>query len=358
MLAEVERRHAASVSATLMPGWCACHRLGMVGHQFGFPQADLCHGSDDGVGVGNRAEAVGDRTDTHAVDPRIDLREACPGAAKGMASSDGQGPGSLRQRRRAEGADGGQRRGPELPPRIPRGVLLVHVPPSDVLQYHQRPVRMQAARWPMARLLSRSPLTRPCRARQPLPRIRRRRGGGRVPVRADAASGHHFLHSSAPPTIPRPLSAANRSTRSTAARAMAWTFAGATWGGRCSGPNVTLNDEKGELIAPILAGSRAGRGMDAIKLPDADVTAVAVGSRVTLPCPASRGARLGCLHRTAAVGQQLVGEFDADRPDRDGTRQREAPDDRERGIFQQQTRAQLPVEPGDRGHRASPRRHA
>jgi hypothetical protein len=50
--------------------------------------------------------------------------------------------------------------------------------------------------------------------------------------------------------------------------------------------------------------------------------------------------------------QQFVGELDADRPDRDGARQREASDDRERGIFQQQTRAQLPVEPRNRGHRA------
>src|SRR6185503_15785840 len=47
--------------------------------------------------------------------------------------------------------------------------------------------------------------------------------------------------------------------------------------------------------------------------------------------------------------QQFVSDFDADRPNRDGTRQREAPDDRERRIFQQQTSAQLPVEPRDRG---------
>ena len=63
------------------------------------------------------------------------------------------------------------------------------------------------------------------------------------------------------------------------------------------------------------------------------------------------------LHDPAAVlerqpfVQQLVGDFDADRPNRDGRRQRQAPDDRERGIFQQQTGAQLPVEPREDRHR-------
>jgi cytochrome c oxidase cbb3-type subunit 3 len=51
-------------------------------------------------------------------------------------------------------------------------------------------------------------------------------------------------------------------------------------GGDQGGPNllrsqVVLNDQDGELIAPIVHGARADKGMPAFTLPDADVTAVA-----------------------------------------------------------------------------------
>ena len=56
--------------------------------------------------------------------------------------------------------------------------------------------------------------------------------------------------------------------------------------------------------------------------------------------------------------QQFAGDFDADHPNRDGRRQRKAADDRERGTFQQQTRAQLPVEPRNRGQAGIHTRHS
>jgi cytochrome c oxidase cbb3-type subunit III len=51
-------------------------------------------------------------------------------------------------------------------------------------------------------------------------------------------------------------------------------------GGQLGGPNllrslVVLNDQKGELILPIIRGSRAERGMPPLPLPDNDVEAVA-----------------------------------------------------------------------------------
>jgi cytochrome c oxidase cbb3-type subunit III len=51
-------------------------------------------------------------------------------------------------------------------------------------------------------------------------------------------------------------------------------------GGTTGGPNllrsqVVLSDQKGELILPIVHGSRAERGMPALPLPDADVIAIA-----------------------------------------------------------------------------------
>lgn len=52
-------------------------------------------------------------------------------------------------------------------------------------------------------------------------------------------------------------------------------------GGDQGGPNllrsqVLLNDQDGELIRPIVRGSRAATGMDAIDIPDADIVAIAV----------------------------------------------------------------------------------
>lgn len=52
-------------------------------------------------------------------------------------------------------------------------------------------------------------------------------------------------------------------------------------GGDQGGPNllrsqVLLNDQDGELIRPIVRGSRASTGMDAIDIPDADIQAIAV----------------------------------------------------------------------------------
>ena len=52
-------------------------------------------------------------------------------------------------------------------------------------------------------------------------------------------------------------------------------------GGDQGGPNLLrsqalLNDQDGELIRPIVRGSRAGGGMDAIDIPDADIQAIAV----------------------------------------------------------------------------------
>ena len=72
----------------------------------------------------------------------------------------------------------------------------------------------------------------------------------------------------------------------------------------------------------------------------------------TMSCVSRLTTRPPSVERQPFV-QQFAGDFDADRANRDGTRQREAADDRERGIFHQQTRAQLPVEPRDRGQRTA-----
>ena len=65
-------------------------------------------------------------------------------------------------------------------------------------------------------------------------------------------------------------------------------------GGDMGGPNllrsdVMLNDRMGELLAPILAGSRQGRGMPAIPLPPGDVTAVAAHVHSVLAMGAVQG---------------------------------------------------------------------
>ena len=77
-----------------------------------------------------------------------------------------------------------------------------------------------------------------------------------------------------------------------------------------------------------------------------DAAVSRVSRRTTRP-PSSNGSRL--YSSSPATSMPTV-------PIAMARRQREAADDRERGIFQQQTRAQLPVEPRDRRHRASPRR--
>jgi len=86
-------------------------------------------------------------------------------------------------------------------------------------------------------------------------------------------------------------------------------------GGDMGGPNllrsdVMLNDQNGELLTPILNGSRASRGMDAISLPEADVTALAAYIRSILAKGRPQGAppsgavvELNILVGDAAAGQ-------------------------------------------------------
>jgi cytochrome c oxidase cbb3-type subunit 3 len=66
-------------------------------------------------------------------------------------------------------------------------------------------------------------------------------------------------------------------------------------GGDQGGPNllrsqVVLNDQDGELIAPIVHGARADKGMPAFTLPDADVTAVATYIHEVLRSARGQGA--------------------------------------------------------------------
>ena len=86
-------------------------------------------------------------------------------------------------------------------------------------------------------------------------------------------------------------------------------------GGDLGGPNllrsqVVLNDQEGELIHPIIAGSRQAQGMPAIKMPDEDVKAVAAyvhsivaTSRGQGSPPAGPPVVLNVLVGDAAAGQ-------------------------------------------------------
>jgi len=86
-------------------------------------------------------------------------------------------------------------------------------------------------------------------------------------------------------------------------------------GGDMGGPNllrsdVMLNDQNGELLTPILNGSRASRGMDAISLPEAEVTALAAYIRSILAKGRPQGAppagavvELNILVGDASAGQ-------------------------------------------------------
>jgi cytochrome c oxidase cbb3-type subunit III len=90
-------------------------------------------------------------------------------------------------------------------------------------------------------------------------------------------------------------------------------------GGDMGGPNllrsaVMLNDANGELLAPILKGSRAGGGMPQIDLPDRDVAAVAAYVHSVLARGAAQGAPpltpdqpLDILVGDAAAGQAYFG---------------------------------------------------
>jgi len=90
-------------------------------------------------------------------------------------------------------------------------------------------------------------------------------------------------------------------------------------GGDMGGPNLLrsatmLNDDKGELLAPILKGSRASRGMPTFDLPDSDVTAVAVYIHSVLARGAAQGGpppgpaqALNILVGDAAAGQAYFG---------------------------------------------------
>jgi cytochrome c oxidase cbb3-type subunit III len=65
-------------------------------------------------------------------------------------------------------------------------------------------------------------------------------------------------------------------------------------GGQLGGPNllrslVVLNDQRGELILPIVRGSRAERGMPALPIPDNDVEAIAEYIHSVLATSAGQG---------------------------------------------------------------------
>jgi cytochrome c oxidase cbb3-type subunit 3 len=87
-------------------------------------------------------------------------------------------------------------------------------------------------------------------------------------------------------------------------------------GGATGGPNllrsqVVLNDQKGELILPIVHGARAERGMPALPLPDPDVIAIAeyIHSVVALGGRQGRPPESDAPPPNAIVGDAAAGEI-------------------------------------------------
>ena len=92
-------------------------------------------------------------------------------------------------------------------------------------------------------------------------------------------------------------------------------------GGDMGGPNllrsaVMLNDVKGELLLPILQGSRAGAGMPAVELSESDATAVAIYVHSVLATAKAQGApppgavpALNVLVGDAAAGATYFSEM-------------------------------------------------
>jgi cytochrome c oxidase cbb3-type subunit 3 len=86
-------------------------------------------------------------------------------------------------------------------------------------------------------------------------------------------------------------------------------------GGTTGGPNllrsqVVLSDQKGELILPIVHGSRAERGMPALPLPDADVIAIAEYLHAVIATGRKQGAppEADVPPPNAVVGDAAAGE--------------------------------------------------
>jgi cytochrome c oxidase cbb3-type subunit III len=92
-------------------------------------------------------------------------------------------------------------------------------------------------------------------------------------------------------------------------------------GGENGGPNllrseVTLTDKAGEMIAPIVRGARADKGMPPIEMSDADISAVAeyihstlaLSPRQGMPPPGEEPLVLNILVGDAAAGEQYFAE--------------------------------------------------
>ena len=99
-----------------------------------------------------------------------------------------------------------------------------------------------------------------------------------------------FPGSSGRPAIPLRSRAARRCTASIAAAVTAPTCAAATWADRtCCGRRSRLSDQDGELIVPIIQGSRQRCGMPAIQMSPEDAKAVAAYVRSVLETIGGQG---------------------------------------------------------------------